>query len=89
MKWEGFMKLNKLALGLAGGIIWGAAVFLATIFLLLMGGQGQTLSKLNAFYFGYSFSYLGSLVGLVWGFVEGFIIGWLFGLLYNVFSKEK
>jgi hypothetical protein len=89
MNREGFMKLNKTALALSGGILWGATIFLATIFLLLTGGQGETLSKLNAFYFGYSFSYLGSLIGLIWGFVDGFITGWLFGWLYNIFAKEK
>ena len=89
MSREGLMKLNKMALALSGGIMWGATVFLATIFLLLTGGQGETLSKLNAFYFGYSFSYLGSIVGLLWGFVDGFVVGWLFGLIYNAFAKEK
>jgi hypothetical protein len=86
---EGYMKLNKIALGLTAGILWGVGIFLATNFLLIAGGQGQTISKLNAFYFGYSFSFLGSLAGLIWGFVYGFITGWLFGLLYNFFSKEK
>ncbi|MBD3413379.1 MAG: hypothetical protein GF421_02985 [Candidatus Aminicenantes bacterium] len=78
-----------MALGLSGGILWGLGIFLATNFLLITGGQGQTLSKLNAFYFGYSFSFVGSLIGLVWGFIDGFITGWLFGLIYNFFAKEK
>ncbi|MFW6124217.1 MAG: hypothetical protein ACOC5G_03265 [Acidobacteriota bacterium] len=83
------MKLNKLALGLSAGILWGAGVFLATNFLIITGGQGQTISKLNAFHFGYSFSFLGSFLGLIWGLIYGFITGWLFGLLYNLFAKEK
>ena len=83
------MKLNKIALGLTTGIIWGVGIFLATNFLLIIGSQGQTISKLNAFYFGYSYSFLGSLVGLVYGFIDGFIIGWLFGLLYNFFAQKK
>lgn len=89
MNREGFMKLNKTALGLAAGIIMGVGIFLATNFLLIIGSQGLTISKLSAFYFGYSFSFLGSLVGLVYGFIDGFILGWLFGLIYNFFAKEK
>ncbi len=83
------MKLDKLALGLATGILWGAGIFLATNFLILSGGEGQTISKMNAFYFGYSFSFVGSLIGLIWGFIYGFITGWFFGLFYNLFAKEK
>jgi len=83
------MKLNKIALGLSAGIIWGGGIFLATNFLLVTGSQGQTISKLNAFYFGYSYSFLGSLIGLVYGFIDGFITGWLFGLIYNFFAKEE
>ena len=73
------MKLNKNAFGLAAGIICGVGVFLATIILLIKGGEGEHISLLRNFYPGYSFSFLGSIVGLVWGFVEGFIIGWLHG----------
>jgi len=83
------MKFNKKALALTSGIVWGAGIFLATNFLLITGSQGQTISKLNGFYFGYTYSFIGSLVGLVWGFVDGFIVGWLFALLYNFFAKEK
>jgi hypothetical protein len=83
------MKLNKKACALAGGILCGGAVFLVTIFLLITGSPGNTISALKNIYIGYSFSYLGSLVGLAWGFVEGFIAGWLFAFLYNLFAKES
>ena len=80
------MKINKVALGLALGIIWGASVFLATLWIMARGG-GQTLVLLNKFYLGYSVSFLGGLLGLVYGFVDGFIGGWLIALLYNAFAK--
>jgi hypothetical protein len=83
------MKLNKVALGLSVGIVWGLAIFLITNFRLLTGGEGQTLSKLGAFYFGYTYTHIGSLIGLFWGFVDGFIGGWVVAFFYNLFSKEK
>ena len=83
------MKLNKVAFGLSVGIIWGLAIFIITNFRLLTGGEGQTLSKLGAFYFGYTYSFVGSFIGLFWGFVDGLIGGWLLALLYNFFAKEK
>lgn len=83
------MKINKKAFGLAAGIMWGAAVFLVTNLLLLMGSEGNLISNLGRLYFGYSFSFLGSLMGLVWGFVDGFIGGWVFAFLYNLFIPRK
>lgn len=83
------MKLNKVALGLSVGIVWGLAIFLLTNFRLLTGGEGESLSKLNAMFFGYTFSFIGSILGLIWAFIYGFIGGWVFGFLYNSFAKEK
>ena len=81
------VKINKVSLGLSLGILWGATVFLATLWIMARGG-GQTLIVLKQFYFGYSVSFVGALLGLVYGFVDGFIGGWLIGLLYNAFDKS-
>ncbi|MFQ6084442.1 MAG: bacteriophage holin [Candidatus Aminicenantia bacterium] len=83
------MKLSKKALGLATGIMWGGTIFLITNFLLLRGSQGEHISLLSNFYFGYRFSFWGSFIGLIWGFIDGFICGWLFALIYNLFIKSK
>ena len=77
------MKLNVKAFALTAGILWGAAVFIATVWLLAMGSGGSTVSLLGNFYLGYSFSTLGAIIGLVWGFVDGAICGALFAWLYN------
>ena len=69
------MKLSVKAFALTSGILWGAAVFLATVWLLAVGSEGGTISLLRNFYLGYSFSTLGAFVGLVWGFVDGAIGG--------------
>ena len=83
------MKINKAALGLSLGIVWGIAVFLVTNIRLLAGGGGGMLKSLRVLYFGYSYSFFGSLIGLFWGFIDGFIVGWILALLYNYFIKNK
>ncbi len=82
------MKLNKLALGLSGGIVWGLVIFIATLWIVGIEG-GKTLVLLEKFYWGYSVSIAGAFIGLAYGFVDGFIAGWLTALLYNLFSREK
>jgi len=83
------MKLNKVACGLAAGIIWGLTIFIATIWVIVSGGGGQHLELLNRFYLGYSVSYGGSFLGLIYGFIDGFVVGWVFALLYNLFVRPK
>jgi hypothetical protein len=82
------MKLHKTSMGLALGILWGAAVFLATGWAAWRGG-GDHLILLNQFYLGYDLSYTGSLIGLVYGFVHGFVGGWVLAWLYNALSATK
>lgn len=79
------MKLSKSALGVSLGIVWGASVFLATIWIMVRGG-GEHLQLLGQFYIGYRITFLGAIVGLVEGFVDGFIGGWLIAWIYNLAS---
>lgn len=79
------MKLNVKAMGLACGTLWGIAVFLITVWFLIMGYAGETLSKLGQLYLGYTVSWGGSIVGLIWGFVDGLICGIVLAWLYNYF----
>ena len=81
------MELNKTALGLATGIVWGFGIFAATIWVVTVGG-GQTMALLGRFYLWYTPSLFGALIGLVWGFIDGFIGGWLVALLYNAFARR-
>ena len=81
------MKLQPKALALAGGIWWGACVFLLTLLFWIRGG-GECVDAVGKLYLGYSVSPLGALVGLVWGFVDGAISGWILAWLYNTFARE-
>lgn len=78
------MHLDKKALGLAGGILCGVCVFLATVLTIWLGG-GEHLELLARFYIGYSVSYGGAVIGLIYGFIDGFIGGWVLAWLYNRF----
>jgi hypothetical protein len=80
------MKLDKVALGLTAGMLWGASVFVATLWAGFASG-GEHLGLLSRFSLGYSMSLFGAILGLVYGFVDGFICGWPFGGFYNRFSK--
>lgn len=80
------MQLNRKALGLALGILWGAGVFIATAVTLMVGG-GAHLELLGKFYLGFTVSWAGAFVGLIYGFVDGFIAGWLVAWLYNRFAS--
>ena len=79
------MSLNKKALGLACGLLWGGGVFVTTIWVMVTDG-GAHLSLLSQFYLGYSVSPLGSVIGFIYGFVDGFVTGWILGWLYNRFA---
>ena len=83
------MKLNPRAFALSAGIIWGLSVFIATIWLLIIGSAGSTLALLHKFYLGYSISVLGAFIGLIWGFIDGLIIGFAFAWIYNLFTPKQ
>lgn len=75
---QAFAKLDPMSLGLATGLTTGALLFLATLFLILRGGDavGSNLALLDQFFPGYRVTVLGSLVGLLYGFLFGFVVGW-------------
>ena len=80
-----FARIDRLALGVAVGIVAGAVVFLATIILVIKGGDpiGPTLGLLGQYIPGYTVSWSGSLIGGVGGFAGGFAIGWMIAFLRN------
>lgn len=84
---QAFAKLDKVALGLAAGIIGGLGLFSATVFLLIKGGNpvGPNLALLGQYFIGYTVTWKGSLIGLACGSVCGFILGWSTAFLRNLF----
>lgn len=80
-----FARYDPVALGamVAAGV--GFGLFLATIALLLRGGEpvGPTLSLLGVYFLGYDVSWGGAFVGLIEGAVGGFSFGWVLARILN------
>jgi len=81
------MKLDVRAFALSCGVLWGATIFFATLWLLFTGHHGALMSRLGYFYIGYTFSMAGAFVGFLWGFVDAAIGGAVFAFLYNALSR--
>lgn len=80
-----FSKLDPVAFGMAIGSVCGLILFLATLTLVLKGGEvvGPTLWLLSQYLPGYTVTLWGSLTGLLYGTTLGFIAGWSFAFLRN------
>lgn len=78
-------RLNARAWGIALGLLGGGGLFLATMILLIKGGEnvGQHLALLRAYFPGYSVTIPGSFIGFIYGFVVGYALGRVIGTVYN------
>jgi len=85
------LRLNANILGVVLGIIAGLAIFIATNFLVLKGGDvvGPHLGLLRAFFPFYSVTFLGSIVGFGWGLLSGYLAGFIIASIYNLVVKLK
>lgn len=83
---EMFARMDKVALGLAVGIVSAVGLFLATAVLVVKGGDqiGPNLQLLRNYIPWFSVTWPGSLVGAVSGFAGGFLTGWLVAFMRNV-----
>ena len=79
-------RLDPLALGAALAFVAGLGVFLATIILLIRGGDlvGPTLSLLGQYFIGYSVTWAGAILGFFYAAILGFITGFAFALFRNL-----
>jgi hypothetical protein len=79
------LRLNAKLLGTVLGALFGTLLFLATIILVLKGGElvGLHLALLSNFFPGYRVTLGGSLIGLTYGFAFGFVCGSLLAGIYN------
>ena len=85
------LRLNSITTGIAFGFLFGIVIFIATLWLVLKGGQevGPHLMLLSNYFPGYRVTFLGSLIGLGYGFVTGFLAGSIIGSLYNVIVEIR
>ena len=77
--------VHKLALGVAVGLVAGAAVFVLTAFHVALPptSDGLNMGLLAQYFYGYEVSWKGSLVGFGWGFLTGFVMGWFVAFVRN------
>ena len=89
--YSGVLWLNSGVLGLSLGLLCGLAIFIATNWLVLKGGDhvGSHIRLLNQFFIGYRVSFFGSLIGFVYGFAVGTLSGALIGWIYNKFVEFR
>jgi hypothetical protein len=82
---KALLRMNLQAWGIAGGLLLGLGLCVATLVLVVRGGDhvGSHLSLLRVYFPGYSVSYAGSLIGFVYAFVLGYAIGRTIVVLYN------
>ncbi len=82
-----FSRLDKFGFATALGSVSGLFAFLATIFLVIKGGEvvGPNLRLLNQYFFGYTVTLKGAFIGASYSFLWGFIFGWLVAYLRNFF----
>ena len=84
------LRLNARAWGLAVGLLFGSALFIATMLLVMRGGAavGPHLSLLGVFLPGYRVTAGGAFLGFVYGFVIGYAVGRLIGSVYNALARS-
>jgi hypothetical protein len=79
-------KLNVLALGLAGGVLWTFCMLFIGVAAEYFNWCVQLRELIGSLYVGSTDGNLGILIGMVWGFFDAFIGLAVFGWLYNAFA---
>jgi len=82
-----FGRIDKLGLATAVGSVSGLLIFVATLFLVIKGGEnvGSNLQLLNQYFIGYTVSMKGAFIGMAFGFLWGFLSGWFIAYIRNLF----
>jgi hypothetical protein len=80
-----FARMDKLAFAAAIGSVSGLLFFLATMWLIVKGGEvvGPNLRLLGQYFLGYTVSVKGAFIAFGYSFFWGFLFGWLFAYLRN------
>lgn len=83
------LRLNARAWGISFGLLGGLGLLLATLFLVVKGGDhvGQHLELLGVYFPGYRVTTGGAFIGFVYGFVLGYGVGRIIGEVYNRLTR--
>lgn len=82
---------NIKVAGLTLGVTLGLALFIATNWLVLKGGDkvGPHLKLLGQYFIGYSVTFKGSILGFIYGFLVGSLCGVVMGWVYNKIAGHR
>ncbi len=80
-----FAKLDPVAMGSAVGLVFAVSLFLATVALIIKGGEvvGPHLSLLGHYLIGYKVTWSGAFLGLIESGISGFLLGYTGASLRN------
>ncbi|MDN5939394.1 MAG: hypothetical protein L0H83_12140 [Salinisphaera sp.] len=81
-------RLNAGVHALVVGLIFGIGLFVATLWLVIQGGQpvGPHLALLGYYFPGYRVTWTGAFIGLGYGLVAGLVVGYATARIYNVLT---
>lgn len=84
-------RLRTAIVAIVFGMVCGAGLFVATVWLLIRGGPmvGHTLNLLGNYFPGYRVTWWGSLLGLFYGAVFGGILGYSTAWVYNFVTELR
>lgn len=87
---DALLRLNARAWGIAFGLLLGLGLFVATLVLVIRGGDvvGPHLGLLGVYLPGYSVTAAGGFIGFVYMFVIGYGLGRLVGSVYNAVAHR-
>lgn len=79
-------RLRAGVMAVVFGMTSGCALFFATVWLLIKGGEnvGQHLNLLGNYFPGYSVSWPGAFIGLFYAGITGAVIAWCIAWIYNL-----
>lgn len=85
------LRLSAQAWGVSFGLLLGLGLFVATLVLVLKGGDnvGAHLGLLSQYFPGYRVTMIGAFLGFVYGFVLGYVLGRLIGVIYNLLATPS
>ncbi len=84
-------RLRAGIMAIVFGVLSGTGLFLATIWLLVRGGEqrGQHLQLLGHFFPGYHVTLVGAFIGFFWAALAGAVLGWLIAWVYNLVAGHR
>ena len=82
---KSILRIHEQGWGIAIGLMFGLGLFIATLVLVIRGGDpvGPHLNLLGLYFPGYSVTTIGAFIGFVYAFVLGYGVGRVIATIYN------